>query len=293
MDVHRRRGAQKRAVTRHVEQEQQEYVAFDENKEDKYHSRSPVQASGGAGGGESWAAYVGSYVSWLYDLLPSWSAFAWLLRYGPSEEPFEMMSDMQDRVDRFKTHIGVAWSEDEPEHLQLLERYWQFCFPNFGFLRRDKRWTDVGFQGPDPGTDFRGGKEAKGMAYHLCGADVILLAGVFGLKHLVYYASQFGTEFAGATRSGYPLSVAGLNVTMILYQLLGWGFKKTVVASATKRVLFEYLFADDRVLEEERFEKLYCRAMIMLDQEWKRQNATYMQFPMVLAKTQEQFVVSN
>ncbi len=107
----------------------------------------------------------------------------------------------------------------------------------------------------------------------------------------MYYAAHYGDEFRAANRSGYPLSVAGLNITMSIYQLLGWGFKKATVSNATKRVLFEYLFSDDRVLEEERFEKLYCRAMLLLDQEWRRQGATYMQFPMVLAKTQELFVV--
>jgi hypothetical protein len=115
-------------------------------------------------------------------------------------------------------------------------------------------------------------------------------AGAFGLKHLVYFAGNFGNEFRAANQSGYPLSVAGLNITMSIYQLLGWGFKKATVSNATKRVLFEYLFCDDRILEAERFEKLYCRAMLMLDQEWRRQNATYMQFPIVLAKTQELFV---
>jgi hypothetical protein len=62
------------------------------------------------------------------------------------------------------------------------------------------------------------------------------------------------------------LLVAGLNVTMGIYQLLGWGFKKVEVTSATRRVLVEYLFSDDRVLEEERFERLYCEAMLLLDQ---------------------------
>jgi hypothetical protein len=106
----------------------------------------------------------------------------------------------------------------------------------------------------------------------------------------VYFAGNFGNEFRAANQSGYPLSVAGLNITMSIYQLLGWGFKKATVSNATKRVLFEYLFCDDRILEAERFEKLYCRAMLLLDQEWRRQNATYMQFPIVLAKTQELFV---
>ncbi len=62
------------------------------------------------------------------------------------------------------------------------------------------------------------------------------------------------------------------------------------VSASTKRALIDFLFSDDRVIEEQRFEQLYCEAMILLDREWKFQNATYMQFPMVLAKAQETFV---
>ncbi len=173
MDVHRRRGGAsggggRRKGATHVEHEQAEYHAFpeEEEEEEKYHSRppeAPRSAVAAAGSGASWAAYVEAYLTWLYDWLPAWSAFAWLLRYGPREEQFELSPDMQDRVDRFKVHIGAAWAEEEPEHLALLQRYWALCFPNFGFLRRDKRWTEVGFQGPDPGTDFRGGELRAGI----------------------------------------------------------------------------------------------------------------------------------
>jgi engulfment and cell motility protein 2 len=163
-------------------------------------------------------SYVGEYLQWFYTFLPSWSAFSTLLRYGPKEEPFELSMVMQDRVDSFKQYIGVAWEEDIPEHLQLLEIYWKLCFPDQPFQRKDKRWTEVGFQGPDPGTDFRG-------------------AGVFGLRHLIFFAQTHPDEFQRFQKSGYPLSIAGLNITMLIYSCLGWRSKKLEIDTSKKRAL--------------------------------------------------------
>jgi hypothetical protein len=189
MDVHRRHAPKKKAAPS-VVHEQGDYVAYDDAADDadddKYRSRPAMapRTTIATTSGPSWTTYVGTYLSWVYDWLPAWSAFSWLLRYGPPEEQvrqrtrarvgadafpqFEMTPDMQDRVDRFKVHIGIGWSEEEPEHLELLQRYWALCFPNFGFLRRDKRWTDVGFQGPDPGTDFRGGEMRRLVCAPVC-----------------------------------------------------------------------------------------------------------------------------
>lgn len=241
-----------------------------ESEEVKYHSLGELEAASPAAAAAA-SSSLWSYLSWLYDMLPSWTAFSWLLRYGPTEEALDVSEAMQDRLDRFKTRIGEAWTDDEPEHVELLQRFWRLSFRNHGFVRKDPMWTSVGFQGPDPGTDFRG-------------------AGVNGLRHLEYFARRFPTEYGACVKSGYPFAVAGLNVTMMLYQLLGWGFKKVTVANATKRVLLNYLFSDDGVQREHRLEKLYCRAVLMLDAEWRRMNATYMQFPVVLAKTQDLFV---
>jgi len=235
--------------------------------DDKYHGAAAAGAGQGAAMG--WYEYLGEYVSWFYAMLPSWSAFSQLLRYGPAEEAFELTEEMQTRVDRFKVYIAVAWDENEPEHLAELQRYWALCFPGEEFQRRDKRWTDAGFQGPDPGTDFRG-------------------AGVYGLRQLIYLAERQPDNFARYRESDYPFSIAGLNITMMIYSLLGWGFKKVDISNAGKRVLYEYLFGvEDR---GDRFERLYCRAMQLLDDEWRLQNASYMMFPIVLKSVQDKFI---
>ncbi len=90
MDVHRRHVAKKKAAPAIVH-EQGDYHAFPDDPEDegevKYHSRPPEAARTLATtSGPSWASYVGSYLSWVYEWLPAWSAFSWLLRYGPPEE---------------------------------------------------------------------------------------------------------------------------------------------------------------------------------------------------------------
>lgn len=114
---------------------------------------------------------------------------------------------MQQRVDSFKVKIAVAYSDDEPAHEAVLRQYWALCFPGEEFHRKSNRWTDIGFQSDDPGRDFRG-------------------AGICGLQHLCFFAKERPVDFLRCRQSGYPFSIAGLNISMMLYQLMGWGFKK-------------------------------------------------------------------
>lgn len=242
----------------------------------KYHSLPEHSSSHGGDSQDAagWLQYVTSYFVWFYELIPSWQSFSSYLFSSSSSPPFVVSEQMQRRVDAFKTQIAVAWDENNDDHLQLLRRYWAASFPEAkeDFQRKSKRWGDVGFQGVDPGTDFRG-------------------AGMLGLKHLVYFAEHHHDDFQRMLSSGYPVSVAGLNVTMMLYQFLGWGFKRIQIEEDKKRVLYEFLFQDDDVIEDERLERvLYTSAFRMLDEEWRKINATYMMFPVVIQNTQQRFL---
>lgn len=126
---------------------------------------------------------------------------------------------MQQKVDEFKLKIGVAYSDEEPEHVAVLQQYWALCFPGEVYERKSKRWCDVGFQSDDPGRDFRG-------------------AGICGLRHLCHFAKELPVDFERCKQSGYPFSIAGLNISMMLYQLMGWGFKKREPLPELYRLVF-------------------------------------------------------
>lgn len=51
----------------------------------------------------------------------------------------------------------TAFDETIPEHVDALRDLWSTCFPHLSFERRSESWSQLGFQGMDPTTDFRGG----------------------------------------------------------------------------------------------------------------------------------------
>ncbi len=83
----------------------------------------------------------------------------------------------------------------------MLEELWFGLMPGVGRSGRiSKEWGDIGFQGVDPATDFRG-------------------MGVLGLQHLHYFASCRGLQARRAlARSAhpprfYPFAITGINIS--------------------------------------------------------------------------------
>lgn len=77
-----------------------------------------------------------------------------------------------------------------------------------------KRWTELGFQGKDPGTDFRG-------------------MGMLAVTNLHYFATEY-KEIARQVynkslhpKFGYPFAIVGINITSWIYHLLSDGHLKT------------------------------------------------------------------
>eukprot|EP00386_Alphamonas_edax_P004543 GDKI01014342.1.p1 GENE.GDKI01014342.1~~GDKI01014342.1.p1 ORF type:complete len:384 (+),score=86.92 GDKI01014342.1:63-1214(+) len=101
-------------------------------------------------------------------------------------------------VDRM---CGTPYDSSNPSHEEKLERLWQLYRPE---VRRDgritKQWDELGFQGDDPATDFRG-------------------LGVFGLDNLLYIPSAYPNVAKKMLNEShhptmwYSFAITGLNIT--------------------------------------------------------------------------------
>uniref|UniRef100_A0A2R9C558 ELMO domain containing 1 n=1 Tax=Pan paniscus TaxID=9597 RepID=A0A2R9C558_PANPA len=68
-----------------------------------------------------------------------------------------------------------AYDSDNPQHEEMLLKLWKFLKPNTPLESRiSKQWCEIGFQGDDPKTDFRG-------------------MGLLGLYNLQYFAERDAT----------------------------------------------------------------------------------------------------
>jgi ELMO domain-containing protein len=90
------------------------------------------------------------------------------------------------------------------QHSKLLEEFWSNMRPG---VRRDadRDWGEVGFQGKDPCTDFRG-------------------MGIFGLKQLVALSKEEYAismlEDSDHPRRFYPFACTGINISLFIVDLL-------------------------------------------------------------------------
>lgn len=132
-----------------------------------------------------------------------------------------------------------------PIHLGKLLRLWRLLRPDEHLLGPvSKQWTDIGFQGDDPRTDFRG-------------------MGLLGLDNLVFFASEY-TEVARHVLShsqhpdyGYSFAIVGINLTSLLYHLLMKGKLKSHIFNAVD----ERPHLDD-------FHRVYCYVYFEFDKFW-------------------------
>ncbi|NXS30028.1 ELMD1 protein, partial [Pomatostomus ruficeps] len=132
------------------------------------------------------------------------------------------------------------YDSENPQHEEMLLKLWKCLKPNSPLKARiSKQWCEIGFQGDDPKTDFRG-------------------MGLLGLYNLVYFA-EWDTEVAQQVLTdslhpkyrevtkkelsqlskaewekkkfdkaiGYSFAIVGINITDLAYNLLVSGALKT------------------------------------------------------------------
>ncbi|KAG0050022.1 hypothetical protein BGZ83_005185 [Gryganskiella cystojenkinii] len=104
--------------------------------------------------------------------------------------------------------VHTKYDSTNPAHERKLMQLWDLLSPNEKLSGRyTKQWTDIGFQGKDPATDFRG-------------------MGMLGLDDLVYYAkyypisSKYTLECSHHETSWYSFAIVGINITSFAVQTL-------------------------------------------------------------------------
>ncbi|CAI0381141.1 unnamed protein product, partial [Linum tenue] len=193
-------------------------------------------------------------------------------RKGVYQRIFVNLTPQQEeRVRRLKHRMKVHFDTSRTDHQAALRALWSATYPDIKLCGLvSDQWKEMGWQGKDPSTDFRG-------------------AGFISLENLLFFAKTFSISFQrllkkqGGKRSAweYPFAVAGVNVTFMIMQMLDLDATKprTFVRSVFMQMLSENEWA---------FDLLYCVAFVIMDKQWLERNATYMEFNEVLKSTRAQ-----
>lgn len=182
------------------------------------------------------------------------------------------LSPLQDeRLRILQQRLQVPFDGSLSKHQDALNQLWRLAYPDRELPSlKSELWKEMGWQGSDPSTDFRGG-------------------GYISLENLIYFAKMYPDAFQNLLhkRVGrraeweYPFAVAGINISFMLVQMLDLQSGKPTTSAGVR---FLELLGEDEMA----FDRLYCVAFQMMDAQWLVKRASYMEFNEVLKSTRVQ-----
>jgi len=210
----------------------------------------------------------------LQALVQLWAHFWALLWCKPADPPpLELTFEQEVRLEKLRGRRSVPFDITIQEHEDSLRRLWSMAFPNKALSGlKSEQWKEMGWQGNDPSTDFRG-------------------AGYMALENLLYLGDKHPSLFkdlldkVNGQRSAweYPFCVAGVNLTFTLLQILDVKQDGSLPSTQAGGNFFTVLTEDS----DSAFEEIYCIAFEALDEKWLEMKASYMDFPAVMKAVKE------
>ncbi|XWS54218.1 hypothetical protein CRYUN_Cryun10bG0070500 [Craigia yunnanensis] len=95
----------------------------------------------------------------------SWDDFLYIYTFSIlslSNNKFDLVSlssDQEQRLQKLQERLQIPFDETRPDHQEALRALWHISFPNVplkGLI--SEQWKEMGWQGPNPSTDFRKNK---------------------------------------------------------------------------------------------------------------------------------------
>lgn len=150
------------------------------------------------------------------------------------------------------------------DHEEKLLKLWQLLNPHTPLKSRvTKQWQDIGFQGDDPKTDFRG-------------------MGILGLDNLLFFASEYPSaaqhvlQHSLHPQYGYAFAIVGINLTSLAYHLFLDNVARTHVYNSCKSVPSLHVFHN-----------FYCYLFYEFDRLWMKSKPSIMEFSNVKTKFED------
>ena len=136
-----------------------------------------------------------------------WSTVRKIQQSMSSNEP---LSDRaEENLSHLSDDVSATFAENDPVHMSLLSNLWEVLFPREGtFQRTSPIWRDAGFQKVDPISDLKasGVLSIRAMTY-------------LGVKYPLKAQSMLCNNKVN-TKTNYPFAIVGINITLLLAELL-------------------------------------------------------------------------
>ena len=185
--------------------------------------------------------------------------------------------------DRILHLSHTAFDHHQDHHQALLDKLWTALKP----LERRGCWTEIGFQGPDPSSDFRG-------------------MGLLGLTQLVYFSSKGEGNRAreilldsNHPRRFYPFAATGINLSAFVVDLIHERRLDERIFRRLESVEVEYAVdveggpaANEKLVEIGMLEvhEVYCEVFSAFSDMWVASDPpNIMSFPAMFGGLKERF----
>ncbi|KAA8519021.1 hypothetical protein F0562_016205 [Nyssa sinensis] len=220
-----------------------------------------------------WAQWLANIVLGSGSLIGRLLPFPSATQNGQTKKIFPpSLGPLQEaRLRNLQRRLQVPFDGSCVEHQDALKLLWGLAYPDRELPSlKSELWKEMGWQGTDPSTDFRGG-------------------GYISLENLIFFAKKYPDSFQNLLhkRDGnraeweYPFAVAGINISFMLIQMLD-------LQSGNPTSLAGIQFLEFLSEDEMAFDELFCVAFQMMDAEWLAKHASYMEFNDVLKSTRAQ-----
>lgn len=154
--------------------------------------------------------------------------------------------------------VSSHFSDKNTIHVSVLLNLWEVLFPQGGpYQRTSIKWRSAGFQKEDPTEDLRA-------------------AGILALRAMTYLCHKYPVKSQQMLlsnqvnlKANYPFAIVGINLTLLVVDLLNLRDQKYL----TTQVKYWSLFEDDAA-----FFEMFCLAFLHMDGLWAAQKAVRADF---------------
>ncbi|KMZ67521.1 ELMO domain-containing protein A [Zostera marina] len=220
-----------------------------------------------------WAQWLGSFIVGSGSFIGRFLALPLKFQTGQIQKRSSIFLNpiQEERLSILKQRLKVSYDGEVVNHQNALIELWELAYPNRETPPlKSELWKEMGWQGCDPSTDFRG-------------------AGFISLENLIFFAKNHFESFqrlllkkeGQRSEWEYPFAVAGINLSFMLAQMLDL---QSGIPTSSVGIKFLKLLGADRMA----FDNLYCVAFKLMDAQWLAKRASYMEFNDVLKSTRTQ-----
>ncbi|KAI3905228.1 hypothetical protein MKX01_017474 [Papaver californicum] len=216
---------------------------------------------------------------------------------GSDSDPrlsFDLTPSQEECLQKLQRCIEVNYDNADPDDQEALKELWNASFPEEELSDLvSEQWKEMGWQGKDPATDFRGGGFIS--LENLLFFAKISLSRHRHMNHPKSYQDLLQKQEGNRAMWEYPFVVAGVNITFMLVQMLDleavfqynnyhFNFDSAIKPRTMTGIVFLKLLEEN----DDAFDILCCRTFKLMDQQWLAMNASYMDFNTVMKSTQHE-----